>query len=223
MNHVYCEDSLEAMKTFPDKYFDLCLTDPPYGVGLKYNGYNDTRDNWIDLMNKFIPLAKRVSKMLIMPSCRIAELPWIYANHSPDWLISWYKGSPGHRSFIGFNDWEPHLVYGKTSSQMQMHDFFQSRLDEQKGNYDHPCPKPLHWAKWLISRALPCGGRVLDAFGGSMTTVIACMQMGFDYMAFEIDQDYFKAAKKRIENELSQTDLFIEKRRPEFKQTSFIE
>ena len=88
-------DCMEAMKQMPDKAFDLCLTDPPYGVNLKYNTYKDTEANWFDLMDRFIPEARRIAKMVIMPSCQIKRLDWFYKNHPPDWLICWHKGSTG--------------------------------------------------------------------------------------------------------------------------------
>jgi len=30
----YCMDCMEAMKQFPDKFFDLAIVDPPYGINL---------------------------------------------------------------------------------------------------------------------------------------------------------------------------------------------
>lgn len=119
--HLYNMDCMEFMTDKPDKYYNTIITDSPYGVDLEYNSYNDSEENWFKLMTKFIPEARRISNMVIMPCCRIKALPWIYQNYPPDWLIAWYKGSPGHRSFIGFNDWEPLLVYGKNDN-VQMHD-----------------------------------------------------------------------------------------------------
>ena len=67
----YNMDCMEGMAQFPDKYFDLCLTDPPYGVNLNYSTYIDTEDNWYRLMGEFMPEAIRISKMVILPSCQI--------------------------------------------------------------------------------------------------------------------------------------------------------
>ena len=43
-------DCLELMKKIPDKSIDLVLTDPPYGIGLEYDTYKDTEENWFKLM-----------------------------------------------------------------------------------------------------------------------------------------------------------------------------
>ena len=191
-------DCLELMKDIPDGSIDLILTDPPYGVGLKYNSYEDSEDNWLKIMEKFIPEAKRVAKMVIMPSCKINKLKWIYQNYPPDWLICWYKGSPGHASYIGFNDWEPHLVYGRTKNRLYMHDYFQSKPSPKRGTLNHPCPKPIEWANWLIERATEEGMIILDPFMGSGTTGVAAKNLNRNFIGIELDSEYFNIAKERI-------------------------
>lgn len=203
----YNQDCLPAMKEFPDKYFDAIITDPPYGVGLEYNSYDDTEENWFKLMADFIPEATRISNMVIMPSCRINALTWIYQNFPPDWLIAWYKGSPGHAAFIGFNDWEPLLVYGKNKG-IQMHDHFTLTNNVDMGSFGHPCPKPIKWFKWLMKRACPDGGKVMDPFIGSGSSRIAAFDLGFDFTGYELDKDYFDAGNKRFEQHKSQLKLF---------------
>ncbi len=190
-------DCLLEMKKIPDKSIDLVLTDPPYGVGLEYASYNDTEENWFKLMTGFIPQAKRIGEMVILPSCQIKRLEWIYKNYPPDWLICWYKGSTGCSAHIGFNDWEPHLVYGKRKG-VWMHDYFQARNNEKMGNYGHPCPKPIEWAKWLIDRSKAIS--VLDPFMGSGTTGVACKELGRNFIGIEIEPKYFDIAQRRINN-----------------------
>jgi site-specific DNA-methyltransferase (adenine-specific) len=202
LNKVHCADCYEFMKKLPDKCVDLVLTDPPYGVNLQYDDYKDTEENWFEMMDKVIPEMRRISKMVIFPSCQIKRLDWFYANHKPDWLICWYKGSPGHASYIGFNDWEPHIVYGKNNTSM--HDYFALTNTEKMGNYGHPCPKPLNWAKWIISRATKQGNTVLDCFNGSGTTCVACRQLNRNFIGIEISPEYCKIAEQRLRN-LQQT------------------
>ena len=42
LNGFYNADCMEAMKTFPDKYFELAIVDPPYGIG-ESGSKNNTR------------------------------------------------------------------------------------------------------------------------------------------------------------------------------------
>jgi len=198
-NIVYNIDCLEYMVKCKNNKFDLILTDPPYGINLEYNTYKDTEENWYLLIENFIPLAKRISQMVIMPCMRIKKLDWIYKNFIPDWLICWYKGSPGHRSFIGFNDWEPHLVYGKIKG-MVMHDYFQTNMFIDN-TINHICPKPLDWARKLLkmtSNNKKNKLKVFDPFTGSGTTRIACYELGFDFIGCEIDKDYYEAQEERF-------------------------
>lgn len=195
INKVIQGDCLEIMKLMPNKCVDLVLTDPPYGVNLGYDIYQDSEEAWYELMAKFIPEAKRIGKMVIMPSCQIKRLQWIYANYPPDWLICWYKGSVGSAGFVGFNDWEPHLVYGKNNTKM--HDYFRAMPEPQSNG--HPCQKPVEWAKWLVYRATNnTGDIVFDPFAGSGTTLVAAKQLGRKYIGVEISPKYVEICRGRL-------------------------
>jgi len=186
---------LELMQDLEDDSIDLVLTDPPYGVGIDYGGYDDNEDNWYRLFDNLIPECKRVASMSIIQACKIDRLQWIYNNHPPDWLISWYKGSTGCVSKIGFNDWEPILVYGRNKG-INMHDYMNVR--PKPFDNGHPCPKPVDWAYWIIKRATREGDIVLDPFLGSGTTAVACKQLDRRYIGFELNPKYCRIAEKRL-------------------------
>ena len=196
---IYNEDCHTTMERMQDKEIDLIVTDPPYGVGLEYDNYIDSEANWYALMQVALPEMQRVSKMVIMPSCQIKRLKWIYTHFPPDWLICWYKGSPGHAAYIGFNDWEPHLVYGRTKNRLYMHDYFQTKASFPKGTFNHPCPKPIEWAEWIIARATEEGMLVYDPFLGSGTVAIACKKLNRHWVASEISSAYCTLAQNRID------------------------
>jgi len=186
--HGDCRDILPTLEPV-----DLVLTDPPYGVGMNYLSYDDTRDNWIELMDWFIPLSKLSTAMTILPCSRILELGHFYRNYPLDWLMCWYKGSPGTSAFVGFNDWEPLLVYGKIHG-LQMHDYFYAQPEPFDNG--HPCPKPLAWAKWLIAKST--AQTVLDPFMGSGTTLRAAKDLGRKAIGIEIEERYCEIAAKRM-------------------------
>jgi DNA modification methylase len=194
VDKIYCGDCLDVMKEIEDKSIDLVLTDPPYGVDLLYDKYVDTEDNWFSLMKVAIPEMQRIGKMVIMPCCRIFRLGWIYANYPPMWLMSWFKGSPGTSSSIGFNDWEPLLVYGKP--QKQMHDVL--RVQPTPFDNGHPCPKPLAWAEKLITMATNEGDLICDPFLGSGTSAVAAKRTGRHFIGIELSEEYCQIARKRV-------------------------
>ena len=195
--HGDCYDYLTGLD---NKSIDLCLTDTPYGVGIKYDSYVDTEKNWYALINRVLPEMLRVSKMVIMPSCQIKRMKWIYANFPPDWLICWYKGSPGHAAYIGFNDWEPHLVYGRRVNNLYMHDYFATRSSPRSGEFGHPCPKPIEWSNWLISSVARKDKIViLDPFMGSGTVGVSAQLLGHSFVGCDISEKYCDIATDRIE------------------------
>jgi DNA modification methylase len=177
---------------------DLVLTDPPYGIGFKYeDSYNDKTELWRKLIENILPIILNKSTMAILPCCQIKELSWIYSNFPPDWLMCWYKGSPGHRSFIGFNDWEPILVYGKIKG-LQIHDYFYCQT-ESFGTFNHPCPKHIKWATLLINKTTDKNHHILDPFMGSGTTLVAAKQLNRKAIGIEIEEKYCEIAVKRLQ------------------------
>jgi DNA modification methylase len=176
---------------------NVVLTDPPYGVGLAYDTHDDNEDGWYALLGNVIPVLRGMADMVIMPSCQIKRLGWFYEHHRPDWLIAWHKGSPGHVSAIGFNDWEPLCVWGRGKG-VHMHDFLSIPNDERMGAYGHPCPKPLRWAMWLLSRACPEGGVVVDPFMGSGTTLRAAKDLRLSAIGIDVSEAYCEIAANRL-------------------------
>ena len=73
----------------------------------------------------------------------------------------------------------------------------------------HPTQKPIALYKWLLMNYAKQGDKILDTHVGSASSLIACYDMGFDYIGFEIDEDYFKAAQKRIEENKAQIRMVI--------------
>lgn len=189
---------------------DMVFTDPPYGINFDYNQYKDTEENWYELINSVLPLAKQFSPFVVMPCCRIVALEWWYTNHPPDWIMCWYKGSPGHRSKVGFNDWEPHLVWGKPKNQI--HDYWQTRCGFKQEGDKHSCPKPIEYSQWIIERAINKGDVLLEFFGGSGSTLIACEKTNRKCYMMELDPHYCDVILERWEKYTGKTaKLFDDK------------
>lgn len=202
--HCDCRDML------PKIGHDAIITDPPYGIGFEYADYDDTAESWRSLMMTLHSTHKRSGAPMVIPACRTAELPWICANMPFDWPICWYKGSPGHRAFVGFNDWEMMLCYGKPRN-FPIHDFFQTRnASRYDNNVDfHPCPKPVAWANWLVNMFSREGDLVVDPFMGSATVGVACANLNRRYVGMEMNGGYFDGCVERIESVLSESRLMV--------------
>ena len=73
----------------------------------------------------------------------------------------------------------------------------------QEGRF-HPTQKPVALYKWILTNYAKEGDKILDTHVGSASSLIACYDMGFDYVGFEIDEEYYKQAKQRLEEEMAQ-------------------
>jgi site-specific DNA-methyltransferase (adenine-specific) len=198
-------DCLEAMKTFPDKYFELAVVDPPYGIGMDggnvgYKGFNDFEKKDWDASTpsgEYFKELSRVSKNQIIWGGNYFELP-----PSRCFLI-WDKGE-------GFyNRTYAECEQAWTSFDKNAKIFKRDPL--AKGDYHgkiHPTQKPVALYKWLLSNYAKEGDKILDTHMGSQSSRIAAYLMGFDYWGYEIDGDYFQDGNKRFLEQTAQQSLF---------------
>jgi len=201
---LYLGDCLDIMPGLGK--VDAVVTDPPYGIGFEYDSHTDDLAGWKAMMNAVVPVCRSIAPFVIMPSCAINRMEWWYENHTPDWIVAWHKGSPGHAAKVGFNDWEPHVSWGRPTRPM--HDHFSTPCGFDDNG--HPCPKPIQYSMWLAKRAAEFGQTILDPFMGSGTTGVACAKLGRKFIGIDIDEGYFDIACKRIEDAYKQPDMFVE-------------
>lgn len=192
-------DCMTGMKYFPDKFFDLAICDPPYGLEdwnrrginkLLNKGFDSVKiDVWNvkpDL-NYFTELF-RVSK---------AQIIW-GANHFFDFLgstkamIVWDKRMDG----MHFNQCEIAWVNNLNESIKIYRQSNKNRSNTRPKI--HPTQKPIELYKWCLENYAKEGDKILDTHLGSGSSRIAAYDMGFDFWGWEIDRDYFEAQEKRF-------------------------
>ena len=72
----------------------------------------------------------------------------------------------------------------------------------------HPTQKPVKLYEWLLINYAKEGDKILDTHLGSGSIAIACHNLGYDLEGFELDKEYFEAARKRLQQHQSQTRMF---------------
>ena len=207
-SEVFNIDCIEGMKKYPDKYFDLAIVDPPYGI--KRDGHhqdkkptNGGRKNFeFKGWDNAIPTAEywdelyRVSKNQIVWG---ANYMTEFLKPSRCW-ISWYKMQE-----FSTNEFE--LAW--TSFDETCKQFNLSRVQAYAGsNKIHPTEKPIKLYDWCLNKFAKEGDLILDTHLGSGSSRIACYNRGFDFTGFEIDPDYFRDADKLFRNHIKQQKLF---------------
>ncbi len=223
ISEVFNEDNLIGMKRFPDKFFELAICDPPYGIGqpkqcnLKgYNGRADleTRLRKNRLNNGAGKLKDRVLNKsntewdnTIPPDEYFTQLFRVSKNQ-----IIWggnYFDLPPTRGIICWDKMQPwenfsQIEYAWTSFDKPAALF---RFDNRTGGKIHPTEKPIHLYKWTLTRYAKPGDKILDTHMGSQSSRIAAYNMGFDYWGWEIDTDYFNDGNKRFKQQTAQLQL----------------
>lgn len=207
ISEAHNQECMEAMAEMPDNAFDLCFTDPPYNVGMKYSSYDDNRSDYREWCNEWFTEASRVSRVVVFTPGIVNLVDWVSC-HKPLAVMSWFKPNQCSSSTLrGFNVWEPLLVYGKPKYQIPQDGILEPIALQPSASF-HACPKHLKtWQKLIGWFARP-GDSVLDIFLGSGTSRIACYNLGIDFTGYELDKDYFKAQEQRFANHISQGRLF---------------
>ena len=204
---LYRGDCLEVMPTLGS--IDVTITDPPYGVGFQYKSHDDRHDGYAEWCAEWFSI---LTSPLVAISCGIANIGMWSNIRQPSWILAWHKPAAMGRCAVGFNNWEPVILYGKPSKQIC--DVFKACIVPDDSIDDHPCPKPLAWATWQVHNLSKPEDTVLDPFMGSGTTGVACSQTGRKFIGVEKEPAYFNLACRRIEAAEGKGSLF-EERKPE--------
>ena len=72
----------------------------------------------------------------------------------------------------------------------------------------HPTQKPVALYEWILSRYAKPGDKILDTHAGSASSLVACHNMGYDFLGCEIDAGYYQLANERLKAAQAQLTLF---------------
>jgi site-specific DNA-methyltransferase (adenine-specific) len=120
-------------------------------------------------------------------------------------MIFWDKGRRG----MNFADGE--IAWTDFKEPCRILEYkWNGMLQEDMTNKEyriHPTQKPVNLYKWLLRNYAKEGDKILDTHVGSASSLIACHQMGFDFVGFELDEVYYKESKERLETAQSQITI----------------
>jgi site-specific DNA-methyltransferase (adenine-specific) len=200
-HNIHNTDCMELTRSFPDKYFELAVVDPPYGIGdkLTQGGTWASKYKAVDAAWDIAPKKEYWNELF-----RVSKNQIVWGGN--------YFGLPPNRCFIIWDkiahmDTLADCEYAWTSFDKNAKIFKHVR-NTSEGRI-HICQKPVKLYDWIFKNYLPNGGKVLDTHGGSMSSVISAIKAGnIEMTCSELDKDYFKAAKERILTFQSQLDMF---------------
>ena len=234
MLNITNEDNMLLMARYPDKYFDLAIVDPPYGIGadkqsikpilvkqkngttLKVKNTNQyTQKNWDSTIptDKYFNELKRVSKNQIIWGANYfgligGYLVWDKLNGDSDQFdCEIAYNSFNNRTDLIYFMWQGMFqgVYCGRDVRKALIQQGNKQLNEKRL---HPTQKPVSLYKWLLDKYAKEGDKILDTHLGSGSIAIACHDYGFDLTACELDKEYYDKAMERINNHVAQQKLF---------------
>ena len=213
LNQIIHADCMDIMKDIPDKWFELAIVDPPYGIGQDKTqndlggkkGFNKEsgtfktyhKTNW----DNEVPPPEYFEQLFRVSKDQIIWGGNYFHNVNLEGVIVWNKGNSGK-----FKEGE----LAKTSFNT-FKIYYYSRADAYINKIDikiHPTQKPVALYRWLLQNYAKSGDKIIDTHSGSGSCAIACHLEKFDFLAIEKDEDYYKASVKRLEEIRSQGVLF---------------
>lgn len=201
-------DCMDYLKDYEDNHFDLAIVDPPYGIGASSEKFiNGTSKTEKKYYKKHCWDLEKPDKEYFDELLRVSknQIIWggnYFSNLLPAFrcFIFWDKTIHGNSYSDGELAWTSFenvaRYYRKNIAQVNS----EGRL--------HPTQKPITLYKWLLKNYAKEGDLILDTHVGSASSLIACEDMDFEYVGYELDKDYYQAATKRLKNHIAQLTLF---------------
>ena len=197
---------MDLMRDTPDGYYDLCICDPPYGIGAsagtgKYGREkNETGDKKWDTA---IPSPDYFAELFRVSKAQVIWGGNYFPLRPSRCFLIWDKGegfkdrdfAEAEQAWVSFD--RNALVFKRDPLA----------LGDYRGKI-HPTQKPVELYNYALRKFAKPGQRILDTHLGSGSIAIACHYFGAHLTATEIDPDYFAASCERIERETQQIELF---------------
>lgn len=203
-HRLLCGDATSidaAEKLMRGQKADFGFCDPPYNLGYEYNSYDDNKSDeeylefsklWYSNLKIFterraITLGTKNIDIMSMLDKTSGVGCWVKKN----WITSCHIAK--------LQQWEPIYFYGDYTKLKRTSDLFEINRVVQKDVGDsHPCPKQIKLIEDILIHYSK--SKVLDLFGGSGSTLIACEKTDRQCYMMELDPHYCSVILKRWED-----------------------
>jgi site-specific DNA-methyltransferase (adenine-specific) len=225
---------MEFMKQIPDKYYDLAIVDPPYGIGADKQSKKPTKikqknGNYLTVENtnqytqkdwdsdvpkkEYFNELKRVSKNQIIWGANYFGLiggyiVWDKLNGECDQFdCELAYNSFNNRTDLVYFMWQGMFqgIYCGKDIKKAIVQQGNKQLNETR---IHPTQKPVALYKWLLDKYAKQGDKIFDSHLGSMSIAIAAHDYGFELDGCELDPEYYDKGIQRVKSHISQLKLF---------------
>ena len=225
LNTFYNMDCMEGMKLIPDKYFELAIVDPPYFEGPNKRKYYGRTINKLNIKRKEYPVIEDwdiPDEEYFRELIRVSRHQIIWGiNHFDIYLgsgrIIWDKVN-GESTFS-----DAEIAYCSLHNKTRIFKYMWNGMMQGKSINEghimqgdktrndvriHPTQKPVALYKWLLMNYAKVGDKILDTHVGSASSLIACHEMGFEFIGFEKGKEIYNLANERLSKVKVQVSLF---------------
>lgn len=220
LNKLYNLDCMEGMKEIPDKYFDLAIVDPPYFngpnkrqyYGRRINKLSIKRTDYSEIKGWEVPNEQYFKELLRVSKNQIIWGINYYDIYLGPGRIIWDKVN-GESSY---SDCE--IAYCSTHDSTRLFRYMWNGMNQGKSISQghksknekriHQTQKPVNLYKWTLMNYAKQGDKIIDTHVGSASSLVACHEMGFDFLGFELDKNMHELASKRLEEVMNQISMF---------------
>lgn len=217
-NKIYNMDCIEGIKLLDDNSIDLVVIDPPYKLDLNRVKNTTTYTNYanellglkdgfdLKVLDLLIQKMKKINIYIYCSKRQIQELLEYFTNKGCNYeVLTWHKQNPSpltnniylpDTEYVIFAREKGVKLYGNYHTKHKYYISGTNQVDKKK--YKHPTIKPMPFIENHIENSSRPGEVVLDCFAGSGTTLVGAINKGRRFIGFEINEEYYKIAEKRI-------------------------
>lgn len=201
------QDNMELMSQYPDKYFDIAIVDPPYGILNKTARGGDRKFN----KNEYSQWDVKPDEKYFDELFRVSKNQIIWGGN---YFSNLWQRSPYNKGFIIWDKNQPETLNNFSMAEMAWTSFdkpskiFHFSVRKNK-NKTHPTQKPAELYQWLLKMYANPNDKILDTHLGSGTIAIACYTEGYDLTACEINEIYYNGALEKIREYAKETEITI--------------
>jgi len=215
-NKIILADNKDVMKDIPDKFFELAIVDPPYGIGESQKQRKNTPcKKWQSAKNDIQYIKKQwdgniPDENYFKELFRVSKNQIVWGGNyfskflpsSMGWIF-WDKKNGDS----DFSDGE--IAFTSFNKGLRKFDWLWSGFKKQQPEQRiHPTQKPVALYRWILQNYAKPGDKIIDTHSGSGSLACACHLEKYDFLAIEKDEDYYKASCDRLETLRSQGTLF---------------
>lgn len=209
-----CMDPEIGLPSYPDESFSFCIADPPYGIDFqssrriesqRFNKIANDKKPFLPFIEPLFNCMREGGRAIIFYRWDVSQVfidECERVGFTPVWEIIWDKvihgmgdlracPGPQHESAIYVTKGRYEFT-GKRPKSIYRH----VRVPSEK--QIHPNEKPVELYKALTRDFANHGDMCVDPFSGSANSLRAWGSMEFNYVGYEIDPDYYAAAKNRM-------------------------